>query len=158
MAAVNIARRRARRGKPVVNAESSNRPALTAGVSGTCGVECCTLKKIEKEYNKRCKLTIHIPGEPASNDWAPMTAEDRVFRTDSEKTSTVLDLLHDRTRGLFPQPESTVNETEKEDRGGLVGKLTFSPPETDTPGAVSKVSAPSTNRKAQTTIKVSPLA
>ena len=158
MAAVNIARRRARRGKPVVNAESSNRPALTAGVSGTCGVECCTLKKIEKEYNKRCKLTIHIPGETASNDWAPMTAEDRVFRTDSEKTSTVLDLLHDRTRGLFPQPESPVNETEEEGKGGLVAKLTFSPPETDTPGAVSKVSAPSTNRKAQTTIKVSPLA
>ena len=158
MAAVNIARRRARRGKPVANAESSNRLALTTGVSGTCGVECRTLKKMEKEYNKRCKLTIHIPSEPASNDWAPTTAEDCVFRTDSEKTSAVLDLLHNRARGLFPQLEPAVNEAEEEGKGGLVEKLTFSPLETETPGAVSKVSAPSTNRKAQTTIKVSPLA
>ena len=158
MAAVNIARRRVRRGKPVANAESSNRPAPTAGVSGTCGVECCALKKMEKEYNKRCKLTIHIPSEPASNDWAPMTAEDCVLRTDSEKTSAVLDLLHNRARGLCPQLEPAVNEAEEEGKGGLVEKLTFSPLETETPGAVSKVSAPSTNRKAQTTIKVSPSA
>ena len=147
-----------KRGKPAVNVESSNRPALTTGVSGMCGIECCALKKIEKEYNKSCKLTNHIPSEPASNDWAPMTAEDCVFRTDSKKTSTVLDLLHDRARGLFPQLESAVNETEEEGKGGLVEKLTFSPLEAETPGAVSKVSAPSTNRKAQTTIKVSPLA
>ena len=124
---VNIARHRVRRGKPVANAESSSRPALTAGVSGTRGVERCTLKKMEKEYNKKCKLTIHIPSEPASNDWAPMTAEDRVFRTDSEKTPIVLDLLRDRARGLFPQLESAVNETEEEGKGGLVEKLTFSP-------------------------------
>ena len=68
MTAINTARRGVKRGKPVANVELSNRPALTAGVSDMCGVECCTLKKMEKEYNKRCKLTNLIPSEPAIND------------------------------------------------------------------------------------------
>ena len=66
MAAVNTVRRVVRKGKLAVNAESNNRPALTAGVSGTCGVECCAMKKMGKEYSKRCKLAIHVPSEPAS--------------------------------------------------------------------------------------------
>ena len=136
-------RRGVRRGKPAANDESNNRPALTAGVSGTCGVECCALKKMEKEYSKRSKLTNHVHSEPTSNDWAPMTAEDCVFRMDSEKTSAVLDLLHDRTRGLLPQPGSAVNEVEEEKgKGGLVEKLTFSPLDSETLGEESKISAP----------------
>ena len=107
-----------------MNVESSNRPALTTGVSGMCGIECCALKKIEKEYNKSCKLTNHIPSEPASNDWAPLTAEERMFRTDCEKMSAVLYLLHDRRRGLFSQLGTVANKDEKEGKGGLVEKLT----------------------------------
>ena len=110
MAAVNTVRRGVRRGKPAPNTESNNRPALTTGVSGTCGVECCALKKMEKEYSKRNKLAIHVPGEPTINDWAPMSAEDCAFRMDSEKTSAVLDLLHDRARGLLPKPGPAVNK------------------------------------------------
>ena len=52
MAAVNTARRWVRKGKPAANAEFNNRLALTAGASGMCGVECCALKKMEKEYSK----------------------------------------------------------------------------------------------------------
>ena len=80
--------------------------------------------------------------EPASNNWAPMTAEDCAFRMDSEKTSAVLDLLHDRARGLFPQLEPAVNEVEEVGKGGSAEKLTFSTLVTETPGEVSKVNAP----------------
>ena len=143
MAAVNTARRWVRKGKPAANAEFNNRLALTAGASGMCDVECCALKKMEKEYSKRNKLAIHVPGEPTINDWAPMSAEDCAFRMDSEKTSAVLDLLHDRTRGLLPQPGSAVNEVEEEKgKGGLVEKLTFSPLDSETLGEESKISAP----------------
>ena len=134
-------RRGVRRGKPAANAESNNRPALMAGVSGTCSVKCCALKKMEKEYSKRSKLAIHVPSEPTSNDWAPMTTEDCVYRMDSEKTSAVLDLLHDRAKGLLPQLEPAANEDEEEGKSGLVEKLTFSPLDTETLGKVSKVSA-----------------
>ena len=112
-----------------------------AGVSGTCSVKCCALKKMEKEYSKRSKLAIHVPSEPTSNDWAPMTTEDCVYRMDSEKTSAVLDLLHDRAKGLLPQLEPAANEDEEEGKSGLVEKLTFSPLDTETLGKVSKVSA-----------------
>ena len=120
-----------------MNVESNNRPALTAGVSGTCGVKCCALKKMEKEYSKKCKLTIHVPSELTSNDWAPLIAEDCAFRADSEKTSAVLDLLHDRARGMFPQLEPAINEVEEESKGGLVEKSTPSPLDTKTPGSVN---------------------
>ena len=149
MAAMNTARRGVRRGKPAVNAESNNRPVLTADVRGTCGVKCCAQKKIENEYSKRCKLAIHVSSKQTSNDWAAMTAENCAFRMDSEKTSAVLDLLHDRARGLFPQLELAVNEVEEEGKGGLVGKLTFSSFDTETPGEVSKVSAPPIGKNKQ---------
>ena len=132
-----------------MNAESNNRPVLTAGVRGTCGVKCCAQKKMENEYSKRCKLSTHISSEPTSNDWAPMTAEDCAFSMDSEKTSAVLDLLHDRARGLFPQLEPAVNEVEEEGKGGLVGKVTFSYLDTETPGEVSTVSAASIGKNKQ---------
>ena len=124
-----------------MNAESNNRPVLTAGVRGTCGVKCCAQKKIENEYSKRCKLSTHISSEPTSNDWAPMTAEDCAFSMDREKTSAVLDLLHDRAQGLLPQLEPAANEDEEEGKSGLVEKLTFSPLDTETLEKVSKVSA-----------------
>ena len=69
---------------------------------------------MEKEYSRRCKLAIYVNSEPTSNDWAPMTAEDCASRMNSEKTSAVLDLLHDRARSLFSQLEPAVNEVEKE--------------------------------------------
>ena len=83
---------------------------------------------MEKENSKRSKLAIHVPSEPTTNDWAPMSVEDCAFRMDSEKTSAVLDLLHDRARGPLPQPESVINEVEEEeDKGGSVEKLTILP-------------------------------
>ena len=99
-------------------------------------------EKDGKKYSKRCKLAIHVPSEPASNDWAPITAEDCAFRMNSEKTSAVLDLLNDRARGLFPQLEPAVNEVEEVGKGGSAEKLTFSSLVTETPGEVSKVNAP----------------
>ena len=101
---------------------------------------------MENEYSKRCKLAIHVSSKPTSNDWGAMTAENCAFRMDSEKTSAV---LHDRARGLFPQLEPAVNEVEEEGKGGLVGKLTFSSLDTETPGEVSKVSAPPIGKNKQ---------
>ena len=133
-----------------MNVESNNRPALMAGVSGMYGVECCALKKMEKEYSKRSKHSIHVPGEPTSNDWAPMSAEDCAFKMDSEKTSAVLNVLHDRTRGLLPQPGPAVNEVEEEKgKSGLVKKLTFFPLDSETLGKGSKVSAPPVGKHEQ---------
>ena len=71
-----------------------------------------------------------------------MTAKNRVFRTDSEKTFAVLDLLHDRAKGMFPQRGSAVNKARKEGKGGLIEKLTSPPLDNRTPREVSKVSAP----------------
>ena len=142
MAAVNTARCGVRRGKPAANAEFNNRPALTAGASGMCDVECCALKKMEKEYSKKSKLAIHVPSEPTSNDWAPMTAEDCAFKMDIGKTSAFLDLLHERARGLLPQLEPAVNKVKEEGKGGLVEKLTFSPLDTETLREGSKASSP----------------
>ena len=121
MTAMNTARRGVRRGNPVVKVEASNRPALTAGVSSMCGVECCALKKMKKKYNKRCKLINYILIEPATNDWTPMPAADHVFRTDSERISVVIDLLHDIKIYLFSQPGSAINKDGK--KGIRVGWL-----------------------------------
>ena len=65
-----------------------------------------------------------------------------MFRTDNEKISAVLELLHDRRKGLFSQLGSAANKDGEEGKGGLVEKLTSSPLDTETPGEVSKVSAP----------------
>ena len=100
------------------------------------------LKKDGKRVQQELQTFNPRLSEPASNDWAPMTAEDCAFRMDSEKTSAVLDLLHDRARGLFPQLEPAVNEVEEMSKGGSAEKLTFSTLVTETPGGVSKVNDP----------------
>ena len=65
-----------------------------------------------------------------------------MFRTDSERISVVLDLLHNRKRCLFSQPGLAINKDKEEGKDGLVKKLTSSLPNTETLGVVSKFSAP----------------
>ena len=142
----------------VLNTQSSAVVGAQSLLAGSLGMWIVSLHLLLYSFSIFFRVQRSTPRVPLTPAVSAGLLLDSVFRTDSEKTSTVLDLLHDRTRGLFPQLESAVNETEEEGKGGLVEKLTFSPLEAETPGAVSKVSAPSTNRKAQTTIKVSPLA
>ena len=84
------------------------------------------------------------PGRKSTTNDANWTdwTEDCAFRKDSEKISAVLDLLHDRRRGLFSQLETTGNKDGEEGKSGLLKKLTSPPLDMETPGEVSKVRTP----------------